>query len=107
MKRLFDMKTIRKFQFGLLFLGMMLTASCSTDVHDEMTNAYNQIAELMDDLDARVKLLEQGMGTFEGRWKFYNNDYNYVDNDGSWTSGGSIAVRRYGKIQFRLFYQKK
>ena len=94
MKRLFDMKTIRKFQFGLLFLGMMLTASCSTDVHDEMTNAYNQIAELMDDLDARVKLLEQGMGTFEGRWKFYNNDYNYVDNDGSWTSGGSIAVQK-------------
>ena len=69
MKRLFDMKTIRKFQFGLLFLGMMLTASCSTDVHDEMTNAYNQIAELMDDLDARVKLIEQGMGAFEGRWK--------------------------------------
>ena len=95
MKRLFDMKTIRKFQFGLLFLGMMLTASCSTDVvHDEMTHAYYQIGKSMDDLDARVKLLEQGMGTFEGRWKFYNNDYNYVDNDGSWTSGGSIAVQK-------------
>ena len=95
MKRLFDMKTIRIFQFGLLFLGMMLTASCSTDVvHDEMTHAYYQIGKSMDDLDARVKLLEQGMGTFEGRWKFYNTDNNYADNDGSWTSGGSIAVQK-------------
>ena len=76
MKRFFDMKTIRKFQNSLLFLGMMLTASCSTDVvHDEMTNAYNLIGESMDELDARVKLLEQAMGTFEGKWSLNYKEY--------------------------------
>lgn len=97
MKRLFDMKTIRKFQFGLLFLGMMLTASCSTDVDDEVLNVYDQLSLIKDEMDARLKLLEQGMGTFKGRWMFYNTDNNYAykDNNDSWTSsGGSIAVRK-------------
>lgn len=82
---------VRKLNYCILSLCMMLTASCSTDVDDEVLNVYDQLSLIKDEMDARLKLLEQGMGTFKGRWRFYNN---YAYNDDGWASGGSIAVRK-------------
>lgn len=66
---------VRKLNYCILSLCMMLTASCSTDVDDEVLNVYDQLSLIKEEMDARLKLLEQGMGTFEGKWSLNYKEY--------------------------------
>lgn len=66
---------VRKLNYCILSLCMMLTASCSTDVDDEVLNIYDQLSLIKEEMDARLKLLEQGMGTFEGKWSLNYKEY--------------------------------
>ena len=65
---------VRKLNYCILSLCMMLTASCSTDVDDETLNVYHQLELLNKEMDARLKLIEKGLGTYEGKWSL--NVYN-------------------------------
>lgn len=89
------MKTMLKIKYGLLLFGMMLAASCSTDVSDEVNKISDNIAEKNAELDARLKLIEMGMGTFEGLWNFGIDSASpdEADNLNFWTPKGDIMVK--------------
>ena len=66
---------VRKLNYCILSLCMMLTASCSTDVDDETLNVYHQLELLNKEMDARLKQIELGLGTYEGKWSFNEKVY--------------------------------